>query len=115
MRSIGRKEVEALWAELEGSKDRFFSTLLQYRTQLENLARSLDQMDLERIQIECHESARRARQLGAFALFEILMELESAAYSRDAFRVRQVRTRCEEEMIRVTGELSDFLREMQAA
>ncbi len=115
MRSVNRENVEGLWLTLGNSVDEFHHNLHHYRLHIQNLARALDQMDLERIQLECHSLNRIARDLGATHLYEILCELESVAIGRDVFRIRQIRTRCEEEMIRVLGDLSDFIHEKSAA
>ena len=115
MRSVNRENVEGLWLALGNSADEFNHSVHQFRHHVQNLARALDQMDLERIHLECHSLNRISRDLGATHLYEIVCELESVAIGRDVFRIRQIRTRCEEEMFRVLGDLGDFLHEKSVA
>lgn len=88
---------------------------MSFRNHLESLGRALEQMDLEKIQLDSREVQQLSRHFGAHELFEVLSELQEAAALRDVDRVRHIKLRCEEEMIEVMSELSDFLRQKQAA
>jgi hypothetical protein len=115
MTSITRQKVEGLWEAHEGSQDQLNHTLYTLQSLIESMGRALDHMDPERILLESHNLRSACEILGAHFLSDILSELESAASFGDMNRIGQIRTHCEEEMIRVLSELSQFLNEKRAA
>ena len=115
MTRLSRSDMESLWSQLDKSQENFSRLVLIFQQQLIDLGRALAHMDLERLQIESHRIRSTAVALGASELQEILSEIERASSCRDVESIKEMRQRCEEEMVEVMAELDIFLVEKRAA